>query len=61
MPIDRAELSSIASSLQDMSRRVSAMAERASAEREEQTASELFGVERALRGATRLLQRLLGE
>jgi hypothetical protein len=61
MPNDLAELSSIASSLADLSRRVSAMAERASSQHEEQAAAELFGVERALQGATRRLERLLGD
>ncbi|MGH9172336.1 MAG: hypothetical protein ACRD0Z_15940 [Acidimicrobiales bacterium] len=60
MPGDLAELSSIASMLDELSRRVSVMAETASQEKQERAAAELFAVEKALQGATRRLERLLG-
>ncbi|MGD0083222.1 MAG: hypothetical protein ABSD78_08490 [Acidimicrobiales bacterium] len=60
MPTDLAELSSIASSLDQLTRRIGAIAEQASREKEESVASELFSVERALQGATRRLGRLMG-
>jgi hypothetical protein len=59
MPTDLAELSSIAASLDQITLRVGAMAEQANDQQEETVASELFGVERALQGATRRLGRLL--
>jgi hypothetical protein len=60
MPTDLAELSSIAASLDQITRRVGAMAEQANEEQEETVSSELFSVERALQGATRRLSRVLG-
>jgi hypothetical protein len=60
MPTDLAEVSSIASSLAELSRRVGVMAEAASGRKEEQAATELFGVERALLTAGKRLERLLG-
>jgi hypothetical protein len=59
MAVDLAELSSIASSLDQMTRRVGRMAEAASAAGEETVAGDLFSVERALQGATRRLERLV--
>jgi len=59
MPTDLAELSSMASSLDQITRRVGAMAEKANDDGEETVSGELFSVERALQGATRRLERLL--
>lgn len=53
-----AELSSLATALDELRQRLSAMAERAAAERDDDTATELFAVERSLTGASRRLQRL---
>jgi hypothetical protein len=60
MPTDLAELSSLTSSLDQITLRVGAMAEYANAGGEDTVSAELFSVERALQGATRRLQRLLG-
>ena len=57
---DRAELSSLSSTLAELTRRVSALAERAGragAEGDADLAAELFSVERSLRGALRRLER----
>jgi hypothetical protein len=59
MPADLAELSSIASTLEQLGRRVASMAEVATQAKEEDIASELFAVERALNGAQRRVDRLL--
>jgi len=64
----RAELSSISSTLDDLTRRVSALAERARDPDEAgeggstgaDLATELFAVERSLRGALRRLERAAG-
>lgn len=55
---DRAELSSLTSALGELTRRVAGMAESAASGRDEELSSELFAVERALRGAQRRLERL---
>ncbi|MHB8218878.1 MAG: hypothetical protein ACYDHU_00935 [Acidimicrobiales bacterium] len=54
----RAQMSSIASSLGELQRRVSQMAEEASAAGDDEVASELFNVERSLLGALRRIGRL---
>jgi len=54
----RAELSTLASTLDDVTRRVSALAEEAQGAGDETLAAELFGVERGLAGALRRLSRL---
>lgn len=56
----RGELSSLTSTLDELTRRVTALAEQARAAEEDDLASELFGVERALTGALRRLGRLDG-
>ncbi len=56
MPSD-AELSSLSSTLKELNDRVSALAESAQAEGDEDMARELFAVERALGGALRRLRR----
>ena len=58
MPNPVAELSSLAATLDDVTRRVSAMAE-ASAAGDETLSAELFEIERDLRAAARRLGRLL--
>jgi hypothetical protein len=60
MPTDLAELSSIASTLEQITQRVATIAERANDQGEETVSAELFSVERSLQGATRRVQRLLG-
>lgn len=58
MPTPNAELSSLATGLNELIRRVAAIAERSAGEREDDLAAELFAVERALTGAARRLERL---
>lgn len=53
----RAELSSITSTLTDLARRVTALAERSRDGADADLAAELFAVERDLRGALRRLER----
>ncbi|MGA2036714.1 MAG: hypothetical protein ABSH04_03920 [Acidimicrobiales bacterium] len=53
-----AELSSVATALEDLTRRLAAIAEASEAEKDEETSTELFAVERALRGAHRRLHKL---
>jgi hypothetical protein len=58
-PSELAELSSIASSLEQISRRVTALADAAAAAKRDEVAVNLIAVERALIGAVRRLERLL--
>jgi len=60
VPADRSELSSIATLLEQLTTRISAMGEQAQVVKEDGLASELFAVERALVGAGRRINRLLG-
>jgi hypothetical protein len=53
----RAEISSLATTLDELTRRVSSLAESA-ADDEEELAVELFGIERSLSGALRRMRRL---
>jgi hypothetical protein len=53
-----AELSSVATALAELTRRLGAIAEAAEAENDEETSTELYTVERALRSAQRRLQKL---
>lgn len=57
MSVVRAELSSITSTLADVSRRVTALAEQARDGGEADLAVDLFSVERGLAGALRRLER----
>ncbi len=57
----RAELSSITSTLTDLARRVTALAERSRDGADADLATELFAVERDLRGALRRLERASAE
>ena len=61
MAASSAELSSLATALDELTRRVTALAEQARAREEDDLAAELFGVERALTGALRRLGRLASE
>jgi len=58
MPAALSELSSVATALDELNRRLVAIADQAASEHDDETASELFAVERALRGALRRLSRL---
>ena len=58
MPDERAELSSLATALSELTRRVGSLAEQAETAHDEELSGELFSVERALRGAGRRLERL---
>ncbi|HUY22126.1 MAG TPA: hypothetical protein VMV22_07270 [Acidimicrobiales bacterium] len=53
-----AELSSLATALEELRHRVATIADLAAAEHDDETASELFAVERALTGAGRRLGRI---
>jgi hypothetical protein len=53
-----AELSSLATALYELTQRVTAMADAATAAKDETAAAELYEAERALRVATRRLSRL---
>lgn len=54
-----AELSSLATGLQELSRRVTQHADAASAAKDDEVANELFAIERSLHGINRRLSRLL--
>jgi hypothetical protein len=58
MPSSSAELSSLATALDELTRRVTVHADAAHAARDEETARELFAIERALTTANRRLARL---
>ncbi len=53
-----AELSSLATALDELTRRVTAHADSADVDKDEETARELFAIERALNSANRRLTRL---
>ena len=53
-----AELSSLGTALGELTRRVAALAEAAALRADDELSSELFAVERGLRGAGRRLERL---
>jgi hypothetical protein len=55
-----AELSSLTSTLEELTRRVTAMAETARDQGDEDLAIELFGAERSLHGSLRRLRRVSG-
>ena len=58
MPASSAELSSLATALDELTRRVTAHAEVADTAKDEDTARELFAIERSLTAANRRLSRL---
>ena len=55
----RAELSSVATALAELAGRLTGIAERLQAARQQATATELFEVERSLHGAQRRLAKLV--
>ncbi|MDA8032974.1 MAG: hypothetical protein M0T71_02210 [Actinomycetota bacterium] len=59
MSPERAELSSLASSLDQLTRRVTSLGEAAASHKDERVAGELFAVERSLVTAGRRLERLV--
>jgi hypothetical protein len=59
VPDAPAELSSLATALSDLTRRIAALAERAAASHDDETAGELFAVERSLTAAGRRVERLV--
>jgi len=58
MAASSAELSSLATALDELTRRVTVHADAAQSAKDEETAKELFAVERALDSANRRLARL---
>jgi hypothetical protein len=50
----------MSSTLEELTRRISTLAEEAAAADQDDLATELFGIERALTGALRRLQKLAG-
>jgi hypothetical protein len=56
-----AELSSVATAVQELAQRVTAMADAALNAKDEATATDLYEAERALRTATKRLTRLANE
>ena len=58
MAATSAELSSLATALDELTRRVTVHAEAADAAKDEETARELFAIERSLASANRRLSRL---
>jgi hypothetical protein len=58
MAASSAELSSLATALDELTGRVTVHAESADAAKDEETARELFAIERSLTSATRRLSRL---
>lgn len=58
MSSSNGELSSLATALDELTRRVTAHADQADASKDDETAKELFAIERALQGASRRLTRL---
>jgi len=59
MTLRSAELSSLATALDELTRRVTAHADAAGTAKDEEAAKELFAIERALTGANRRLTRLV--
>lgn len=59
MPVDYSELASIAESMEALARRVGKMADAAKTLKQDDSAAELYAVERGLSGATRRLSRLV--
>ena len=58
MAATSAELSSLATALDELTRRLTVHAEAADASKDEETARELFAIERSLTSANRRLSRL---
>jgi len=60
VPIDRSELSSLTGLIEQVTDRITKMADQAALAKEDGIATELFAIERALTGAKRRLVRFLG-
>jgi hypothetical protein len=60
VPIDRSELSSLTGLIEQVTDRITKMADQAAMAKEDGIATELFAIERALTGAKRRLVRFLG-
>ena len=60
VPIDRSELSSLTALIEQVTDRITKMADQAAMAKEDGIATELFAIERALTGAKRRLVRFLG-
>lgn len=56
--VSAAEISSVATSLDELAKRVTTLAEQARLSETDEAAAELFNVERSLQGALRRLRRL---
>jgi hypothetical protein len=59
MTSDRAQLSSVSTALEDLTRRITESAERHVGTDDEDIASELYEIERSLRAGSRRLSRLV--
>jgi len=59
VPEAKAELSSVITALDDLIRRVASIADESASASDDDTATELFAVERALTGARRRLSRVV--
>jgi len=59
MPVELAELSSLSTMLEEVTKRITSLADRAASAKDEDASGELYGIERALRGAGRRLDRLV--
>ncbi|MDQ1397568.1 MAG: hypothetical protein QOG64_2827 [Acidimicrobiaceae bacterium] len=58
--MNAAELSSLATALDELTSRITAMADDAASQQRDDIASELFEIERALTGASRRLMKVVG-
>ena len=58
MPLSVAELSSLATAVDELNKRVSKLAEEATGDKRDHIAAELYEIERALTGAQRRLSKL---
>jgi hypothetical protein len=59
VPVDLAELSSLSSMLAEVTKRITSLADKAAAAKDDDAKAELYGIERALGGAARRLDRLV--
>jgi hypothetical protein len=57
---EHAEISTLSTTLEELTKRVTALADAAADVQNDELATELFGIERALSGALRRLRRLSG-
>ena len=59
MPVDLSELSSMAKTIEDLTRRITRMGDEAHSRHDDGSAAELYAAERSLAGATRRIARLI--